>query len=189
MGLSLWLVPTQETYYKLARIMHVHPSQAKSPLSYPPIDPHVTLASFPTRTDLGSIRDSIPPNQPKVPVTFKSVDVGEVYFRSVYAVCHPSPELLELHKGIHERIKLDPKTPSFPHMSLYYIDDSEPDERARIRDELVSQEKVRTINDEAVGLDSGDGDFLTGYEGAEIWIVSCEGPVPEWKVLEKIPLV
>ncbi|TFK54708.1 LigT-like protein, partial [Heliocybe sulcata] len=188
-GLSMWLVPTQEECHKLTRILHIRPSQAKSPSSYPPIDPHVTLAAFPSDTDLDRVRDSIPPDQPKIPVAFKSIDIGQVYFRSVYAACQPSAALLQLHKAVHERIKLEPKTPSYPHMSMYYIDDSEAEERTRIRDELVRQGKIRKVGEDSVGLDCGEGDFLTGFEGAEIWIVSCEGPVPEWRVLEKVPLV
>ncbi|EPQ57976.1 LigT-like protein [Gloeophyllum trabeum ATCC 11539] len=169
--------------------MHIRPPQAKSLSSYPRFDPHITLSAFPAMTDISLIRNAIPANQARIPVTFKSVDVGPTYFRSVYAACRPSAQLLELHKAIHERIKMEPNTPSFPHMSMFYIDDSEPEERTRIRDELVSQGKIRPLDGDAVELDCGEGDVLRGFEGGEIWIAKCEGPVSEWQVLERIFLL
>jgi hypothetical protein len=33
------------------------------------------------------------------------------------------------------------------------------------------------------------GDALQGFDGVEIWIALCDGPVETWAVLEKVELV
>lgn len=137
------------------------------------------------------------PDQVAPPVAFSSLEVGPTYFRSVYVVIHKSPELSDLHKHISNELKklggIEPRSPRFPHMSLFYIDDSEPDERQIVANELLSSGRVVNELGDRIILDCfadshSTGHKLSGFDGEEIWIVRCEGPVEQWKVLEKVAL-
>jgi 2',3'-cyclic-nucleotide 3'-phosphodiesterase len=138
------------------------------------------------------------PDQVAPPVVFSSLEVGPTYFRSVYVVIHKSPELLDLHKHINNELKkldgIEPRSPRFPHMSLFYIEDSEPgDERQMVADELLSSGRAINEPGERIVLDCftdghSTGYKLYGFDGEQIWIVRCEGPVEQWKVLEKVVL-
>lgn len=83
------------------------------------------------------------------------------------------------------------RVPELVHMSLYYIDDADSDARERAAEELENQGKVLDDGEGGIWLDCGKSsdDKLRGFEGSEIWITKCEGPVAQWEVLKKIPLV
>ena len=204
-GLSLWLVPTAAQSAKLTWIMHVRPPAAKMPNSYPTFHPHITLAVVPSSTPVGELVAAIPPGLSRITADFASVVVGDVYTRSVLAVVKPTPGILSLHTTIGENLKMrNPRSPMFPHMSIYYIDDAEAEERTRVLQELEGNGTVVKTEDGVqihtsrgpVGISTGsetrpipDGDALLGFDGAEIWVVLCEGPAETWTVLEKVELV
>ena len=207
-GISLWLVPNEEDSERIRLVMQNRPTApTNSPSSFPTLHPHITLA---TTSDAGALRAALPPNQPAVPVRFKSVDVGNKYFMSVYVAVHsPDGSPLETLRA-HLRIALgDAVVPPLPHLSLYYIDEEDRDARVRTLRELHAHSRVigtlaedsRSVtaanNDGTVGLgchtgrepnESGSSDVLRQIEGEEIWLVRCEGPVEGWEVLEKFPL-
>ncbi|KAJ8483072.1 hypothetical protein ONZ51_g4941 [Trametes cubensis] len=157
-----------------------------SPSSFPAFHPHVTLASCP---DAAALRAAIPPNQGPVPVHFKSLDGSEGrYFMAVYITCLGE-------KGA---------IPPVAHMSLYYIDEADREERARAVERLRSELRLLESRgpdgenivrlacvDELEESEGGEKEpvILDGFDGEEIWVVKCEGPVSEWEVMEKIPLV
>ena len=185
--------------------MHVRPQTAKMPNSYPNFHPHITLATVPSTMPVEELVAAIPPRQPQVRADFSDVVVSDVYFRSVLAVIVSSPETLALHTKIHESLKIrNPRSPMFPHMSIYYIDDEEAEERARVLRELKDNGTVVRIKDGVqihtsggpAGIPTGSetrplphGDALQGFDGVEIWAVLCDGPVESWTVLEKVELV
>lgn len=205
MGLSLWLVPTAEQSVKLSWIMHVRPPTAKMFNSYPKFHPHITLATVPSTTPVGELVAAIPSRQSQLKVAFSDVVASDAYFRSVLAVIEPSPEIISLHTGIHKTLKMgNPQSPMFPHMSIYYIDDAEAEERIRVLQELKTNGTV--IKTEGgvqihtsggpIGTPTGPGtrprpydDALHGFDGVEIWAVLCDGPVETWTVLEKVELL
>ncbi|KAJ2932903.1 hypothetical protein H1R20_g4182, partial [Candolleomyces eurysporus] len=192
---SLWLVPGPQDSEVLKTIMSPQhdTSHLVSKSSYPKFLPHVTLATIPSR-DLSEIRNAIPQAQSSFPIKFSSVDVGNHYFRSVYISVELTEELAALHKEFHENIKVPPKTPSFPHCSICYIadEDAANGERERFAEELRVAGKVRGDGEGSVSLRcvSSDGEevWMNSYEAKEIWVVQCEGPVEEWKVLDQIKL-
>ena len=204
-GLSLWLVPTAAQSAKLSWIMHVRPPTAKMPDSYPRFQPHITLTTVPSTTSVEELVAAIPSRQSRVKVDFSDVVVSDAYFRSVLAAVEPSPEILSLCTKINENLGIrDPRSPMFPHMSIYYIDDAEAEERARVLRELEDNKTVVKIEDGVqihtsggpVGIPTGSetrplppGDVLQGFDGAEIWVALCDGPVETWTVLKKIELV
>lgn len=136
---------------------------------------------------------------------FADVVISDTYFRSVLAVIKSSPGILTLHAKINENLKIrNPQSPMFPHMSIYYIDDAEAEERSRVLQELEVNGTVVKTEDGIqmhtsrgpVGISTGSetrpvpyGDGLQGFDGVEIWVVLCDGPVETWTVLEKVELV
>ncbi|KAI0636422.1 2',3'-cyclic-nucleotide 3'-phosphodiesterase [Trametes polyzona] len=199
MGISLWLVPRASQAAKIALTMRVKPSSGvtRSPSSFPPFHPHVTLASGP---DAAALRAAIPPDQGVIPVRFKSLEVGEKYFMSVYVAVHSAPGTPLEALREHLRRTLDESAvPPVAHLSLYYIDDADAEERARTAETLRSELRVlesaggegevRSVRLACVDEEAGqEPEILEGFDGEEIWVVKCEGPVPGWEVLEKIPL-
>ena len=204
-GLSLWLVPTPEQSAKLSCIMHVRPPTAKMPNSYPRFHPHITLTTVPSTTPVGELIAAIPQGQSRVEVVFSDVVVGDAYFRSVLAVIEQSSEIGSLHTKICENLKTrNPQSPMFPHMSIYYVDDAEAEERTRVLQELKdngtvvkTKEGVRLCTSGGpIGNPTGiktpplsHGDVLYGFNGAEIWVALCDGPVDTWTVVQTVELV
>jgi 2',3'-cyclic-nucleotide 3'-phosphodiesterase len=190
-GLAVWLVPSQGMAEKLKSIMHSHPRSSSR--SYPHFYPHITLASTASSTPLNSVVSSIPGDILAIPVTFQSLKVGDNFFRSVYVSIHLSPELSALQSSIYAASSVfERKTPSFPHMSIFYIEDDEAEERTRMARGLELNGLVRTGEgcvELKFGAD-GEEERVHGFQGKEIWIVDCDGPVVGWdsKVLKKIVL-
>lgn len=94
-------------------------------------------------------------------------------------------------------------------MSIYYIDDSEPEERARVAHELLANGTIVEASDTG---DNGDiiidcskgpngveavppsmarisSDLLHGFDGTEIWAAMCDGPVETWTIRAKVKLL
>ena len=83
-------------------------------------------------------------------------------------------------------------SPMFPHLSLFYIDDAQAEDRARIAKGLQTAghvveepefQHVRLIPDPSKPSES-----VSGFEIKEIWVVMCEGKVEEWNVIEKFDI-
>lgn len=198
-GVGLWLVPSEAQSRLLQQILDFIPakSQPRSPSSYPHFAPHITLVSgIPPSIDITTIVDCIPEGQTSFPVVFESIEIGNVYFRSVYVDIHTSPELSALHQHIQSAVKklegAEPRSPSFPHMSIYYIDDSDKHERQIAADALFSSGRAIQNQDNITLMCSGAGTHpavpLTGFDAEAIWIVKSEGPVEKWEMLKKITL-
>lgn len=85
-------------------------------------------------------------------------------------------------------------SPAFPHLSLFYIADEEAHTRVRFLQEMEREGVVRHSADglsvalRCAQVGEGDDGVLEGFTATQIWIVDCEGPVEEWKVLDKILL-
>ena len=175
------------------------------PNSYPRFHPHITLATVSPTTPVEELVAAIPSRQSSVKADFADVVVSHAYFRSVLAIVEPSPEILSLHTKINENLKVHgPESPMFPHMSIYYIDDAEAEERARVLQELEDNATVvKTENGVQIhtsggpmGIPTGSetrptphDDALRGFDGVEIWVTLCDGPVETWTVLQKVELV
>lgn len=160
---------------------------ATSPSSYARFDPHMTLTTIPSSTpDVESVlRNAIKSTQVQVPIQFQSVDVGEKYFMSVYATAQRTPDLMVLRDHIAKKVG-EKTVPPIPHMSLFYIDNSDAPEREKMAAQL--REEGRVIEREAgsVALDCTEGDergedVLSGFVGREIWVMECEGHPKGWK--------
>ena len=158
-----------------------------------------------------ALREAIPLGQRALRTRFARVLAGDHYFRSIYTALVPSTELAQLRAAVAGAAtaggegKSGPAPPAFPHLSLFYIADEEAHARVRLLQELEREGVVRHSADGlsvALRCGAGDGDgggdggggggegdgVLEGCTCTQIWIVDCEGPVEEWKVLDKILL-
>jgi 2',3'-cyclic-nucleotide 3'-phosphodiesterase len=189
---TLWIVPPAIDAVRLNRVMSLRPKPQSphnepSPESYPAFHPHITLASFPKDSGftLSQIRDSIPHGQHVLNIGFSSVEVGQVFYRSVYITIQLTNQLADLHDRVHAALGAQPRTPSFPHISLCYISDADGDEERQRYRALV---KTKEGPDNAVAIECGADEWVDSFTSPEIWIVDCDGPVSSWKVQEKIIL-
>ena len=194
--MSLWLVPPRDVTAKLRNIMDMKTPSARSPSSFPHFQSHITLCTVPSSTDVSELCAAIPKDQLAVPVTFKAIEVGQKYFTSVYVTVHHRGDLDTL-RGIL-RSKLGAQAiPPFYHVSLFYIDDSEPDERVKMAHRLREEGRI-VEGEDGVALDcspelsstklSEEENLVSGFAGAEIWVAVCDGPVPTWVIKDKITL-
>jgi len=161
-----------------------------SPISYPVIIPHITLATVPL-SDPGIpdvLIDAVPENQQPVRANFQSLVVGDHYFRSVFIDIQLAQELVDFQNQLLidlRRRGLEPSAPRFPHMSLCYIADQDKSDRDKtvraLRDTGVV---IETVDTQSISLRHGNV-TLSGFDGAEIWVVNCEGPVETWEVDER----
>ncbi|KAG1738170.1 RNA ligase/cyclic nucleotide phosphodiesterase [Suillus occidentalis] len=169
MGLSLWLVPNPVQLQLIQKVLPKQPeTRPVSSVSYPEITPHITLASSGKATQDAILR-AIPSTLHPIPVEFQRLEVGDHYFRSVFISVKKTTELVALHDHIMAALERDgasPSAPAFPHMSR-------------------ESEWRRNSCSSLWGLRGGHV-CLASFEGTEVWIVRCEGPVQHWQVLHKI---
>ena len=160
-----------------------------------------------------ALRESIPLGQRALRIRFARVLTGDSYFLSIYIALAPSIELAQLRSssslavgggggpgGPNPKPNPEKASPAFPHLSLFYIADEEAHARVRLLQEM---EREGVVGHSADGLSvalrcaqaeagedggGGGGGVLEGFTATQIWIVDCEGPVEEWKVLDKILL-
>ncbi|KAK0463776.1 2',3'-cyclic-nucleotide 3'-phosphodiesterase [Desarmillaria tabescens] len=194
MGITLWIVPPSACAAKLRRIMNVRPGPPATSISsssYPRFHPHITLLSLPADSPISvsALRDAISSIQQSLDITFKSIDIGTHFFRSVYIAVQLTPELTEIHTHVHKKVGVEPRTPKYPHVSLCYITDEDAQHGERRAFYQAIESKIRKEGDGG-SLDCGEltEEWISGFVASEIWIAECNGPIEDWKILDKIPL-
>ncbi|PBK98831.1 hypothetical protein ARMGADRAFT_1162091 [Armillaria gallica] len=146
MGYAVWLVPSSTESAALSELMYFRPksyTQDSRSRSYPSFYPHITLVTFddpPSSFNLDSISlDNLTP-----PVAhFDSVKRGNSYLGALSIMISPVNNLIPLRDAVTahlDMLNIRWKSRSFPHMSLFYVD--EPDERDRLYAELISSRRI-----------------------------------------------
>jgi len=196
LGLSLWLVPNATQRHLIQGVFPQQPeTRPVSPTSYPSITPHITLLSSRDATADTLLRALPPTLRRTIPVAFQALTVGDHYFRSVFLSAKETLELIALQGHIVAMLGKDGvslSAPAFPHMSVCYIADEDGDaERERAAEELrAAGAVVEDLEGGGVALRCGDSEqeqvLLSGFEGTEVWVVRCDGPVQDWQVLQKV---
>ncbi|KAG2155168.1 uncharacterized protein EDB93DRAFT_1072374, partial [Suillus bovinus] len=164
--------------------------------SYPRFDPHVTLVTFscPHRPNIFQL---VPMGAKTTPVHFESMEVGDDFLSSLSVVVKKSSEIMQLRDRIMDHLKANniraTSTPSFPHMALFYLDESFKGERLLLSKQLretgrvheqTGGEKKFTLNCTVDGA-AAEFDAIGGFEGMEIWLVDCTEGVEDWTVLDR----
>lgn len=167
-GIALWIVPPDNDIVTVELETLITTLSEKQ--SSPKFHPHVTLASLPQCISLEEITtcllDAIPVEP--IMINFRGVQTGQTYFQSVFIAIEATQTILDLHKHVHGTLGVQPKTPQFPHLSLYY-GDKDKQETARIAEKLLLA-------------------TTSGFRTTDIWIVNCEGRPESWSILEKFQL-
>ncbi|TFK30034.1 hypothetical protein FA15DRAFT_663359 [Coprinopsis marcescibilis] len=104
MGISLWIVPNKEDSEHLKVLMSpMHPTDGLEPESYPRFEPHVTLVGV--AEDRIDEAKAIISQTPAPHIHLDTIQVGDVYFRSVYLAVRLTDDLLALHKRLGGTLK------------------------------------------------------------------------------------
>lgn len=113
-------------------------------------------------------------------LSFEEVRTGATFYQSVFIAIQPSAQLSQLHQHVHGTLGVQPKTPEFPHLSLYYGDEG--------KDEIVRKlyQTGITHNLESKGTVTVGG--IKEFLASEIWVVKCADRPLEWTVVDKIAL-
>lgn len=195
-GLSFWLVPPADQSALIQSIMPRRPVGSLLPggdplfaSSYPAFLPHITLASVRSGSELpADLLTKFTEIRRSVRANFRSLEVSDHYFRSVLVAVETTTDLLALHEEIRSALShLSPSAPMFPHMSLSYIADEDANTGERARAAQLMKEAGVVYEDEGhqtMSLRCGEA-CLSGFDGEEIWLVNCEGPVEQWVVCDK----
>lgn len=158
--------------------------------SYPRFAPHITLATFadlPPALDIDDLpifgRDLKPPV-----LNYVSWKQGDTYLGALSLKLSQPRELLRLHRAITDyldALRVQWKSRNFPHMSLFYVDESK--ERIRLVEALGHYlKRIGTSNVDNRTLDRHNRSTpFTRFTGAEVWLVDCTRSVRQWRVMEK----
>lgn len=113
-------------------------------------------------------------------LSFEQVRTGSTFYQSVFIAIQSSLQLSQLHQHVHNTLGVQPKTPEYPHLSLYYGDEG--------KDEIVEKLKQDgdTNNLDVNGMVAVGG--VQGFLATEIWVVNCVGRPEEWSIIDKVPL-
>ncbi|EED85214.1 predicted protein [Postia placenta Mad-698-R] len=200
MGYALWVVPAKAQRHALDRLMSFQPRDydpgVHSSRSYAFFRPHITLVTFST-LEPPSLDSLLPPRITPIDVSFNSLKVGTTYLGSISIGILKSRELMMLHERIMHHLKIanvSTNSRSFPHMSLFYLDEAFSGERQHLAEELCRTGRLKVTSDGielSCSLDGGRPETraMTGFEGREIWLVECTGAVSGWRVLERKELL
>ena len=127
-------------------------------------EPHITLGTVPSDTPVSLLRSALPSLSVPLHISFKAVEAGDHYFRSVLIDVTNTSALSSLHSSVQTNLKekllasnkndetegiSTPtvpalKSPRFPHLSLLYIPDAHAADRVRVRDAFY--ENGRYVN-------------------------------------------
>lgn len=130
------------------------------------------------------------------PVHFESLEVGDEYLSSLSIIPKKSTELMQLRDRVMDHLKANSiraMSSSFPHMSLFYLDESFKGERLLLSKQLRETGRVHeqrggetnfTLNCTVDGA-GPEFDAMKGFEGTEIWLVDCTEGVEDWTVLDR----
>lgn len=117
----------------------------------------------------------------------------------MHVALHDAGALAALRARLAARLGAQAVPPE-AHLSLCYVDNSEPEERTRVAARLRAEGRIVAGPEGAGGrggvllncaerpAEAGAHDLVGGFDGGEIWVVSCDGPVPGWEVRDRIQL-
>jgi 2',3'-cyclic-nucleotide 3'-phosphodiesterase len=191
-------MPSSTETQFLRSFMQEHPQPGEGTSSFPAFDPHVTLASVQSSSNIVAIlRKAIPTDQHAITARLDAVVASDTYFRSVIVKVEAKPELVALRDHVADYLlkeaNIEAKSPMFPHLSIHYIDEPDAHLREIIVKELYDYKRVVEWDQgiqlvSSPNMDSSNISHLSQITIQEIWIVECEGPVEGWEVLDKMIL-
>lgn len=165
-GYSIWLIPTDEIYQKLAEII----SQLSDKYSAPNFEPHLTLIG-----DLRGSEEEIISKTSKLAdllkpfeIKLKKADYLDEYFRCLFIRAEKTRELIQASDVAREIFNRKSDPDYMPHLSLMYGD---------INPEI--KEKI---------LANLGKEFNLSFEIKSIHLFSTTGEVKDWYKVKESPL-
>ena len=190
-------MPPEDAFQPLQEVINSLSSKKSSPL----FQPHITLLSL-APSHLDNYRTALPPQLPSaIPVQYEAVQAGSTYFQSILIkINYSSSDSNVLRKVYEDTLKWTAETgigrdTSFikggadgsvmleynPHLSLFYGDLGTSEKQELIAD---MQKQGHVVPEDGKVTVAGKN----GFDVKEVWIVRTEGPIDDWKILEKITL-
>ena len=167
-GYSIWLIPTGETYQKLAKII----SALSEKYSTPNFEPHVTLIGGGDLigTEEEAVSKTLKLTEALKPFEIKlaKADYFNEYFKCLFIRAEKTKEVIEANDIARKHLNLKPIPDYMPHLSLMYGD---------INSEI--KEKI---------LADLEREFNLSFEVKSIHLFSTTGEVKDWYKIKEFPL-
>jgi len=161
----LWLIPPEfHTYSEIVQ-------ELSSKFGSPSFTPHLTLFSnFEQSCEkVVSLLQPIITEYAKFSLQSRKCATGNQYYRCVMAEIDNCHELQQLHAVVKNALGGGYDESFYPHVSLAYG-----------LNEVEKQQAKQMVNDRV--------DWHASWPVTAVFIVDCQGPITEWKILHKIPL-
>jgi 2'-5' RNA ligase len=162
-GCSLWLMPTDKAYDKFSDLIKRLTEEYNSPL----FEPHVTLLGEMTQSDEEVIKraEQLVRGQRSFPITLRTVDYQDFYFRTLFVRADRSEPLVALHNRAREEFEMQDIPPYMPHLSLLYGNFSQAVKESIIA--AIGREQPAEFMVNSVHLFKTDGEANTWYRAKE----------------------
>lgn len=162
-GHSLWLMPEGEVYDKLSQLIKRLAEEYNAPL----FKPHVTLLGEVMQSDEDVIKraQELASGQKPFPITLRTVDYQDFYFRTLFVTVEETEPLLSLHNRAREIFEMQVIPPYMPHLSLLYGNFPQAIKKKIIKDIGRDQTSEFTVN--RVHVFKTDGEANTWYQVRE----------------------
>lgn len=117
-GYSLWLMPTGEAYDKFSNLIKRLAKEYNAPI----FEPHVTLIGEAMQSEEDVIRraEKLVSGQESFPITLRTIDCQDYYFRTLFVKADKTEPLQELYDQACEIFEIQDVPDYMPHLSLLY---------------------------------------------------------------------
>lgn len=166
-GYSIWLIPQDDTFKKLSKLINGLSGKYSSPI----FDPHVTLIGG----IIGS-QDEVIRKTRKLAskVNFYTIELNKVgfldsYLKSLFLKAKPDKEVLKANRWAKKIFNMKNSEKYLPHLSLMYGDFSENIKKEIIKNYLTDNFKLNFVVD-------------------KIHLYQTDGEVEDWKKVAEFEL-
>lgn len=166
-GYSLWLIPSGSSYEKFSNLIKRLAAEYNAPL----FEPHVTLLGGAMQSEEDVLRRAkqLASGQKPLPITLRSVDYQDFYFRTLFVRGDITESLQTLHDRAKEIFEMQ-DTPSYmPHLSLMYGNFPQ-----GVKDKII----------EAIGRDQ-----TTEFTVNSVHVFRTDGESNTWYRVQEIPFL
>jgi 2'-5' RNA ligase len=165
-GHSLWLMPIGDAYDKLLGLIKRLAQEYKTPLFVP----HVTLLGETMQSDNDVLKraEQLVSGQKPFPVTLRTVDYQDFYFRSLFVRADRTEPLLSLYNRAKDIFEMQDIPFYMPHLSLMYGNFPR-----LVKEKIIS------------GIGS---DQLTEFTANSVYLFKTDGEANTWCRVKEFPL-
>lgn len=164
-GYSIWLIPTGEVYYKLAKVI----SQLSKKYSAPNFEPHLTLIGdlLGPEEEIISKTSELAGLLKPFKIELKTIDYFDEYFKCLFVRAKKSKDLIRANDAARKIFNKKSDKDYMPHLSLMYGD-------------FIPETKEKII----AGLK--DSDIVFNIKSLRLFCTT--GTVEEWKEVKKFAI-